>query len=215
MSQRTLDLLDLVDLRVSADTETPIQRPTRRSECDPSGCGPWVQRPCVFVSCRHHLLSHLDADGMEAGMNKLVRSAEADRILPSCSLDLVDQLGEMSTDEIARVMSEDEFAIMDALDEVISDEGIREVFAEHYESNGLDQDQIELLVANAERYGVEETAVRMSLSVRVVRSHHERYLTRMRIKEGQEPDDYMPTLEEAGLEDLIFEDAEEEEESAC
>jgi hypothetical protein len=78
------------------DTSYPegVERPKTRGDCKDAA------RPCPFVSCRHHLLLEVRANG---GITLNYATVEVEELPHTCSLDLADR-GGLSLEEVGQVM---------------------------------------------------------------------------------------------------------------
>lgn len=86
MVRSDLDADDPRQLSLFELTPDDYDRPRTRGDCLPGGCN--EQRPCPWVSCRHHL--YLDVQ--RNGSIKLVHpNLEAWELVDSCTLDLIDK----------------------------------------------------------------------------------------------------------------------------
>ena len=88
-------------LQESVHPVADLRRPATRAGCL---AGNDAQRPCPYVSCRHHL--YLDT-GVRKGKGSLLLNypeSEVWEVPETCSLDLADQ-GGMILDEVGKVMN--------------------------------------------------------------------------------------------------------------
>lgn len=66
-----------------------IQRPTTRGDCMVGGHN--QQRPCPFVSCRHHL--YIEVDELKKSLRFTDPALDLDEFEETCSLDVADRGG--------------------------------------------------------------------------------------------------------------------------
>ena len=85
-----------VHLRLLAAEGIIVDRPRTRGECIGD------ERPCPFVSCRHHLYLDVENGGTSVKLN--FPDLEPDQLDHSCSLDVADE-GGLTLDEVGRVMN--------------------------------------------------------------------------------------------------------------
>lgn len=80
-------------LRLFQEEERPLVRPTRRGECVD---GP---RPCPWVSCRYHLMLHVDPQ-----RGHIYQCASSpDEMAETCALDVAAR-GEHTSQEVAELL---------------------------------------------------------------------------------------------------------------
>lgn len=72
------------------------ERPKTRGECGN------VERPCPFVSCKHHL--YLDVNPQTGSMKLNFPDLEPHQLLESCSLDVADR-GGITLEEVGELMN--------------------------------------------------------------------------------------------------------------
>lgn len=92
---RSLSRIELERGRALYPVVEGVERPRTRGECSPG------ERPCPFVSCRHHLA----VDVAETGSIKInFPDLEVDELSESCSLDVAER-GGATLENVARLMN--------------------------------------------------------------------------------------------------------------
>lgn len=82
--------------RLALYPDEPSSRPTNRAQC--AG----IERPCPFVSCKHHL--YLDVNPRNGSIKINFPDLEVWEMTDTCSLDVADR-GDRSQDEIGAAMN--------------------------------------------------------------------------------------------------------------
>lgn len=79
--------LTRLERRIGLELQTPddVQRPRTRGDCSGG------DRPCPFVSCKHHL--YLDVNEETGAIKLNFPQLEVDQMAESCSLDVADRGG--------------------------------------------------------------------------------------------------------------------------
>lgn len=77
-----------------------VQRPVTRGDCLPGGCN--EQRPCPFVSCKHHL--YLDVNDKIGSIKVNFPEREVWDMKETCTLDIADK-HEITLEEVGLVMN--------------------------------------------------------------------------------------------------------------
>lgn len=76
--------------------ETDYEKPRTRAECE------GTERPCPFVSCKHHL--YLDVSARTGAIKLNFPDIEPDEMRESCALDVADRGGE-TLEEVGAIMN--------------------------------------------------------------------------------------------------------------
>ena len=79
--------------------ETEYERPQTRAECQH---GPHAERPCPFVSCKHHL--YLDVNDRTGSIKLNFPDLEVWELPETCALDIADR-GGITLEEVGEIMN--------------------------------------------------------------------------------------------------------------
>jgi hypothetical protein len=79
--------------------ETEYERPSTRGDCQH---GPHAERPCPFVSCKHHL--YLDVNERTGSIKVNFPDLEVHELPETCGLDIADR-GGLTLEEVGEVMN--------------------------------------------------------------------------------------------------------------
>jgi len=88
--------LELGRLLYPADENDDVERPKTRADCKDG------QRPCPFVSCKHHL--YLDVSARTGAIKLNFPDLEVEQLAESCSLDVADRQG-ATLEEVGTIMN--------------------------------------------------------------------------------------------------------------
>lgn len=184
----------------------PNQRPRVRHECLVEQGG---VRPCPWLSCRHHLLSDLAVSEMENALEILFDSNG-----PSCVLDVVDEAEDgLGIDRVAELLNISTEQAEELEESALTNQRLRGEMAEiddyRKRSDELDSREIDTLLRLVHTFGVEATAELTDLPTKTVQRYAEREQFNEQIVDDIEPDDGIPSLEEADLISILFTDDED------
>lgn len=86
MDERRMRRENAVTAANEGDLDFEVERPKTRGDCLPGGCN--EERPCPFVSCRHHL--YLDVDPRSGSVKFNHPHKEVWELEQTCALDVAD-----------------------------------------------------------------------------------------------------------------------------
>lgn len=89
----------LAQFRDDSHGHDDYDRPRTRGDCLQGGVN--AQRPCPWAGCRHHLM--LDV-GIGGGLTLVHGHDEVERLPVTCSLDVVDELGEVNLEAASQLL---------------------------------------------------------------------------------------------------------------
>jgi hypothetical protein len=92
--------LQLIRWELEGEDELPLL-PETRGDCLPGGSN--AERPCPFVSCRHHL--YLDVDRRNGSVKLNFPDLDPTELPHSCALDVIDARGGSTLEAVGEMMN--------------------------------------------------------------------------------------------------------------